>query len=70
MAKRAKLPRVGWDDHLEILRVVRAGSRSFERAAIVSRAAGAVTYLAFNNLSNVGAVVHAIGPFCDLLRMA
>ena len=63
MAQRAKLSGVGRHDHFEILRVIRAGSRSFERATNVSLAAGAVTHLAFNNLSDVGAVVHAIGPF-------
>ncbi|MGB8398493.1 hypothetical protein [Bradyrhizobium sp.] len=70
MAKRAKLSGVGRNDQLEIPRVIRAGSRSFERAQDVALAAGAVTHLAFNDLSDVGAVVHAIGPFCDLFRMA
>ena len=62
MAKRAKLSRVSRDDQLEIIRVIGAGSRSFERATNVALTAGAVTHLAFNNFSDVGAVVHAIGP--------
>jgi hypothetical protein len=70
MAQRAELSGVGRDHQFEVLRVIRAGSRSFERVANVSLAAGAVAHLASNNLSDIGAVVHAIGPFRDLLRMA
>ena len=70
MAKRAKLSRIGRNDQLEILRVIRAGSRNLERAEDVALAAGAVTHLASNDFSYVGAVVHAIGPFRDLLGVA
>jgi hypothetical protein len=70
MAKRAKLSCVGRDDHLEIFRVIRAGCRSLERTENVALPAGTVTHLAFNDLPDVGAVVHAIGPFRGLLRMA
>ena len=70
MAKGAELSRVGRDDHFEILRVFRAGGSPLVRVGIVALAAGPVTHLAFNDLSDIGTVVHAIGPLRELLRMA
>ena len=70
MAEGAKLSRVCRDDHFDLGRVIGAGRRNLEHAAHVALSGGAMADLAFDDLSDVGAVVHPFGPFGDLLRVA
>jgi len=70
VAEGAELPCVGRHDHLEAGRVIGPGRRRFEHAAILTLAGGAVADLAFDDFSDVHAVVDALEPVGDLLRMA
>jgi hypothetical protein len=70
MTESAKLSRIGGNDHLHVLRVIRAGGRRPEHIANIARATGTVADLALDDLAEVGAVVDTGGPYCELLRMA
>src|ERR1017187_2101238 len=70
MAKRAQLPCVGWYHHFQIFRMIRTRRRIFEHAASIATTAGAMADLTPNDLADIRPVVDAVGPFCDLRRMA
>ena len=70
MAKCAQLPRVGRHHHFQIFRMIRTGRRIFERTASIATTTGAMADLTSNDLADIRPVVDAVGPFCDLRRMA
>jgi hypothetical protein len=70
MAERAQLSRVGRDDHFSIVRMFPTGRRRHIQVFSVSVCGRSVAGLTFYDLADINAVVDAIGPFCDLLRMA
>jgi hypothetical protein len=69
MAERAQLSRVGWNDHFPIFRMFPTGRRRHVKAFSVSFSGRSVADLTFYDLADINAVVDAIRPFCDLLRM-
>lgn len=70
MAERAQLSRVGRNDHLSISRMFPTGRRRYIQVFSVPLSGRPVADLTFYDLADINAVVDAIGPFCDLLRMA
>ena len=70
MAERAQLSRVGRHDHLQIFRMIRTGRRRHIPSLSISPSRRTVADFTFYDLADINAVVDAVGPFCDLLRMA